>query len=405
MNIPVPSKIMPMLAATNRYQVLHGGRGGAKSHSFAKKAVVEAAFRPLRFLCTREMQNSIRDSVHRLLVGQIYELGFESFFDIQKDSITSTAGAEFIFRGLRHNINEIRSMEGLDRVWCEEAEAISQNSWDILDPTVRKPGSQIWVSFNPEDENSPTYQQFVVKPLPDTLTIEVNYNDNPWFPEVLRRQMEYCKRTDPDKYLWIWKGKPRKFGSASIFKDKIEVEPFEAPDDARFYYGADFGYAQDPSVLVRMHIRDRKLWIDYEAYGVGIELEEMHRFFGSVPGSHRWKITADSARPETISFLSRPFNDKFGQDHDPFNIEGAEKGKGSVEDGLEFLKSFEKIVIHPRCTGTIGDFKSYRWKTDRITGDILPIPIDSSNHSPDACRYALESSMKGGATIWDVLEG
>src|SRR5574343_9058 len=112
MIIQVPAKVIPILSATNRYQVLHGGRGGAKSHTFAKKAIIETAFQPLRFLCTREMQNSIRDSVHKLLVDQIYALGFQSFFCITKDSITSTAGAEFMFRGLRHNISEIRSMEG-----------------------------------------------------------------------------------------------------------------------------------------------------------------------------------------------------------------------------------------------------------------------------------------------------
>jgi len=401
MIIQVPRKVFPILKSTNRYQVLHGGRGGAKSHTYAKKAIIETAFQPLRFLCTREMQNSIKDSVHKLLVDQIWELGLQRYFKIFDNSITSTAGAEFIFRGLHHHIKEIKSMEGIDRVWCEEAETMTRNSWDILDPTIRKPGSQIWISFNPESETSPVYQDFVINKLPDSMVIEINYGDNPWFPESLRRQMEYCKKNDPEKYEWVWAGKPKMYGDAIIFKNKIRVESFEAPSDAEFKFGADFGYAQDPTSLIRMFILGRTLYIDYEAYGIGIEIDELHGLFDSVPESHRWTIVADSARPETISHLSRPTADGL---HDGFAIEGAIKGKGSVEDGIQFLRGFEAIVIHPRCKGTIEDFQNYRWKKDRVTNEILPIPVDASNHSVDAARYGLESWMRGGASIFEIME-
>ena len=140
-------------------------------------------------------------------------------------------------------------------------------------------------------------------------------------------------------------------------------------------------------------MKDKKLYIDYEAYGVGIEIEELPALFRSVPEAEKWKITCDSSRPETISYLARQ----------GFNAQGSIKGKGSVEDGIEFLRNFESIVIHPRCKGAIDNFENYRWKQDRFSGDILPIPLDSSNHVPDACRYALEDWIKGQATIYDVL--
>jgi phage terminase large subunit len=184
-----------------------------------------------------------------------------------------------------------------------------------------------------------------------------------------------------------------------IFKGKIFVEEFEASDQTQFFYGCDFGYSQDPTCLVRMWTKDKCLFIDYEAYGVGVEIEELPAFFKTVPdlfthdGLSKWKILADSARPETISYLASK----------GFCIEGAEKGKGSVEDGIEFLRSFERIVIHPRCKGSIGDFQNYKWKTDRITNNILPIPLDASNHAPDACRYALSEYIKSDVPfVWSI---
>ena len=289
--------------------------------------------------------------------------------------------------------------------WVEEAERVSENSWDNLIPTVRKEGSFFVIIFNPEDEKSATSTRFIEKdgkPInnPDIVKAFVNYWDNPFFPDVLRKEMEWDRKNDPDKFEHVWRGNPKKYGDAVIFKNKITVMDFETPPGEELYFGSDFGYANDPTVLVRMHIRDHKLWIDYEAYGVGVEIDELHQFFETVPDSHIWKIKADSARPETISHLSRPTRD--GQ-HDGYMIEGAEKGKGSVEDGIQFLRSFEQIVIHPRCKGSIDNFRNYRWKADKITGEVLPIPVDKANHSPDACRYALESWIKSDYSLADVL--
>jgi phage terminase large subunit len=330
------------------------------------------------------MQNSIKDSVYRLLCDRIAALDLVEFYDVKKEGIFSKCGSEFLFKGLRHNITEIKSTEGIDICWVEEAEKVSSYSWDILTPTIRKDSSEIWVSFNPEEEKSATYQRFIVSPPPRTISAHLTYKDNPFFSEALRREMEYDKRVDYEKYLHIWEGQVKKYGEACIFHNKISVEDFETPIGVEFKFGADWGFSVDPTVLQRCYIRDNVLYLDYEFYGHGVELTELEGAFNSVPESRKWKIVADSQRPDTISFMQRK----------GFHIVGAEKGKGSVEDGIEFLRGFEKIVIHSRCKGAIDNFSNYRWKQDKITNEILPIPLDANNHTPDAVRYALESYIK-----------
>jgi phage terminase large subunit len=405
----MPEKVQHVMAKPSRYKVLHGGRGSAKSYSFADALVTKTAHFPLRVLCTREKQNSIRDSVHRLLTDRINAHRLDDLFTIHRESIYSQAGAEFIFKGLHQNISDIKSTEGIDICWVEEAEKVSEDSWTILIPTIRKEGSEIWVSFNPEDERSSTYQRFVVHTPPDCRIAEVNYYDNDYFPDVLRREMEYDKAIDFEKYEHVWLGKIKAYAQDCIFK-RVRVEDFETPvgpdptvPDIQFLFGADFGFSVDPTCLIRMFIKDRKLWIDYEAYGHGVDINDLHQFFATVPESNKWKIIADSERPDTISFLAQPHRGRDGAWYEGYNIVGAEKGPGSVEDGIEFLNSFEEIVIHPRCKGAIDNFRNDRWKRDKVTNEILPIPLGKNNHATDACRYALEPYMKRHVTIFDVF--
>ena len=183
-----------------RYKAYYGGRGSAKSWTFGRVLSVRAAYEPIKVLCAREIQKSIDDSVHALLVSQIEALGLTDLFDITKNSIKGVlSGSSIIYGGLRHNAKEIKSKEGIDICWVEEAEGVSEESWKILIPTIRKPGSEIWLSFNPDDPNAPTYQRFVHNPPPSSIVRKVNYYDNPWFPEVLRQEMEYDKRVDYEK--------------------------------------------------------------------------------------------------------------------------------------------------------------------------------------------------------------
>jgi phage terminase large subunit len=236
--------------------------------------------------------------------------------------------------------------------------------------------------FNPDQETDPTYKDFIISKRGDALVINVNYWDNPFFPDVLRREMEWDKKNDYEKYLHVWEGQTRASSDAQVFRGKFSVEAFEAPEDAQFYYGADWGFSQDPTALVRCFVNEKTLLVDYEAYGVGVDIDKTPEMFDSVPGARKSIITADSARPETISYMR-----KNGFPH----IRSAKKGKGSVVDGITLLRAFEKIIIHPRCQHTIDEFKLYSYKTDRITGEVLPVLEDRNNHCIDALRYSIEN--------------
>jgi len=369
-----------------RYKVWYGGRGGGKSWGVARLLLAKAYRRKLRILCTREYQNSIADSVHRLLTDQIQMIGLDRYFKVTRDSIKSSYGSEFLFKGIHHNIHEIKSLEGIDICWVEEAQRVPEESWQVLIPTIRKEGSEIWITFNPDEADHPTYARFISHPPPNARVVKVNYPDNPWLPATLREELVYCRTVDFDAYRHIWEGEPRARSQAEAFGGKWTIEAFDAPADARFYFGADWGFSQDPTVLVRCFIQDRKLFIDYEAFGVGVDIDETPALFRSVPGAEKWPIKADSARPETISAMRRA----------GFNIQAARKWPGSVEDGIAHLRGYEKIVVHERCKHTIDAMKLYRYKTDKITGDVLPILLHDYSHVPDALRYALDGMIKRG---------
>ena len=390
----MPLACQEILSQKARCKTIYGGRGGSRTWSVARYLLGKTVGRSLRILCTREVQNTIKDSVYRVLSDQIAMLGLQKHFQVKADTISGISGSEFLFKGLRQNIGEIKSTEGIDICWVEEAAKVSAISWDTLIPTIRKPDSEILVTFNPDGENDPVYQRFVKNAPPGYVSRMVNWRDNPFFPEVLRKEMEYCKKVDYDKYLHIWEGQCKGYSEDCIFKGKVTVEEFETPESVeRFFFGADFGFSKDPTCLVRMFIQDRCLYIDYEAYGHGVEITELPAFFKTVPGAEKWEICADSERPDTISYLK----------NEGFDIIGAEKGKGSVEDGIQFLRSFERIIIHSRCKGSKDDFENYRWKRDKVTDEILPILKEGSDHSPDACRYALEKYTRRVVSCWDVI--
>lgn len=388
------------LVEPHRYKSVYGGRGAARSWSFARVLIALAAARRLRVLCTREYQSSIRESVHQLLSRQIEVLGLEPFYTIHRDTIRSSVGSEFIFKGLQKP-TEIKSMEDIDICWLEEAQTATNDSWEILIPTIRKEGSEIWLSWNTGEEKDATYQRFVVNPPDDCISIKATYRDNPYFPEILERERLYLQRVDPEAYDHVWEGNPRSISDACIFKNKFVVEEFEAPDGVRFYYGADWGFSTDPTTLVREYILGRDLYIDHEAYGVGVELDEIPELFSVVPGYKEWPIRGDNSRPETISYLRKQHG---------LRVEACDKWpagagkKGSVKDGIEYIRKFEKIHIHQRCKHTIDEFKTYSYKQDPNSGEVLPIIIDKNNHCIDAIRYGLDKKIRGGVD-WSAVVG
>jgi len=386
LRIKLPSKLIPFVNSKYRYNVLAGGRGGAKSWGVADILVIRGYQEPLLILCTREIQNSIKDSVHKLLSDTIERRGLSSFYKVQKDSITGRNGTKFIFKGLHMNIAEIKSTEGIDICWLEEANGVRQYSLDILIPTVRKEGSQFFITYNPEDDNDPVHKNFFLTERDDVLKTFINYWDNPFFPDVLRKEMEWDKANDTDKYLHVWEGNPLTISEAQIFYGKWRVDSFEAPEGTTFYYGCDWGFAKDPACMVRCFIDwdKRILYIDYEAYGIGVELDELAELFDSIPQSREFRVNADPSRPDTISYMKKQ----------GFNIKGADASKGSIKDGIAFIKSFKEIVVHARCKHMQDEFKLYKYKVDKITGDILPIIVDKHNHLNDSLRYSVRDLSK-----------
>jgi phage terminase large subunit len=390
-----------------RHRASKGGRGSAKSHSFAKALCIKAAERPLRIGCFREVQKSIRDSVKRLLDDKISELyeehpGLRGFFSSTDTEIRTATGGLFVFGGLRTNPDAVKSLEGLDIAWVEEASRASRRSIELLIPTVRKPGSELWWTWNPENATDPVDEMFcgAAGPPPGSILRQVNYTENPFFPEVLKRELEYDRRRDPDKFQHVWLGGYRQNSEARVFKNWI-VEEFDSPTSATFRLGADWGFSVDPTVLVRCFIgrwengvaipddRGRHLFIDYEAYEVGCEIVKTPALFDTVPDSRAWPITADSARPETISHMRTNGFPK---------IVGAIKGARSVEEGVEWLKSYD-IIVHPRCVHAIADLSTYSFETDPLTGSVTNKLADKANNVIDALRYACEGATRAARVL------
>lgn len=381
-----------------RYKCAYGGRGSSKSWTFARGLIASARARPERILCAREIQKSIKDSVHQLLVDQIKAMRLEGEFNITDNEITGwKQDSLFIFAGLRANVEQIKSMEGITKVWVEEAEKVSKKSWKILTPTIRRPGSEIWVTFNPDDENDPTSQMFIVKPVPNAWIVKVNHDQNPWFPRTLRREMEYDYQVDPDSADWVWGGNFRKISNAVILAGKWVEEPFEGGGHlVGPLFGADFGFAMDPATLVKVWMSPAmdELWIEHEAYAVGVGNNDMAALYRTVPEAlltvrlndqivpapQQHVIRGDCSRPETINHLCG-----FG-----LNMVGCKKWPGSVEDGVAWLRGLKRIVIHPRCRHAVAEAKAYKYKVDPVTNDVQPVIVDKHNHIWDAVRYAVE---------------
>lgn len=217
-----PKKLAPLFKP-HRYKIAYGGRGGAKSWGFARALLILGAQKKIRIGCFREVQKSIKESVHHLLSSQIQALGLGAHYDVLETEIRGKNGTEFLFAGLKqHTVESVKSYEALDIVWVEEAQTVSKKSWDILIPTIRKPGSEIWISFNPDLDTDDTYQRFVVSPPPNSVVIQINYSDNPWFSEELEQERLHCQQTRPNDYPVIWEGKCRRVVEGAIYADEID---------------------------------------------------------------------------------------------------------------------------------------------------------------------------------------
>lgn len=368
-----------------RYKGAWGGRGSAKSHFFAEQAIEESLSGPVDIVCIREVQRTLEHSVKKLLELKIAKFNAGDYFEVQDRRILSRIGGTIIFEGMQnHTADSIKSLEDFGIAWGEEAQTLSQRSLDLLRPTIRRPGSQLWFSWNPSLPTDPIDVLLRSgEPPPRSIVVEVNHEDNPWFPPELREEMEYDRARDPDKYAHVWRGGYQTHSEARVFRN-WRVEEFDVDPDAIKRQGADWGYSIDPTVLVQCYIVGRTLYVPYEAYRVGCDIQDTPELFFTVPESEKWPMTADSARPETIAHMRRNGFPK---------INAAIKGAKSVEEGVAFLQSFD-IVVHPRCQHLADELRLYRYKTDPLTQKVLPILEDKNNNCIDALRYACEGARR-----------
>lgn len=389
--IEIPPKLIPAFEGNYRYRCSHGGRGSAKTRTFALMTAIRGYMAAMNgqsgvILCAREYMNSLEESSMEEVKQAIRSVPWlNDFYELGEKYIrTKCRSVNYVFAGLRHNLDSIKSKARILIAWVDEAESVSEIAWTKLTPTVREAGSEIWVTWNPERDGSATDKRFRKNPPDNAVVVEMNYGDNPWFPSVLEEErLSDQERLDSATYAWIWEGAYLENSDKQVLANKYVVKSF--PDDLwkkadRLLFGADFGFAKDPNTLLRQFILNDCLYIEYEAYGIGVELDHMPAFYDKIPESRKWPIKADSARPETISYLKRQ----------GFNISAAKKWQGSVEDGITHLRGFKQIIIHPRCKETAKEARLYSYKTDRITGEVLPVIEDKNNHCWDASRYGLD---------------
>lgn len=398
LQIQTPRWSVPLLGP-GRSKGAKGGRSSGKSHFFAERLAERAITEPnLQWVCIREYQRSLRYSAKRLLEHKIKDFGAQNMFKITDTEIRRRGhDGLIIFLGMQdHTADSIKSLEDFDGGWVEEAQRLSARSIELLDPTIRKPGSEIWYSWNPDQPDDAVEEH--LRNDEDAVVVHTNYMDNPWCTKEIYKMAARARRLDIDKYNHVWLGGYNVKSEAIIFSGRYVVDEFEpGPDWAGPYQGLDFGFSADPLAALRCWIHDSRLFIEYESGGTGIELDvTAERVCNDIPNFADYVTRADNARPDSISYLKR---------HGLPKIKASEKGKGSVKDGIDHIKSYDQVVIHPRCENTVYEFGHYRYKIDKASGDPLPDIVDKDNHWIDGTRYALEPVMKRSGYNLDNVRG
>jgi phage terminase large subunit len=407
----IPSKLIPFMESRRMYQILYGGRSSAKTRTALAKILYCANEKPNQtILCTREFQSSIETSTYAELKQIIFEEDLQHIFKVKHDRIECVNGSKFIFKGLARDIYQIKSIPNIDICLVEEAETIRRDLWDVLDPTLRKDGAQLIVLFNPRELQSATYQKWLIDKIPDEdiLRIEINYQDNPFNSELILKKIAHMKEFDYARYEHIYLGKVLDISEDVIFKGKFKILDMGLQfKDERFYYkekqigmlyGMDFGFSQDPTAMIELCFLDEDtIYINREIFKTGLlpahYIPVMEKEFGKFVRMSPWY--ADAARPDSIAQLK----------HDGLRrIEGAPKGKGSIESGIEYLLG-KNIIINPRCQNMIFEAYNYRYKKDKNSGIVLSDIVDAHNHGWDAIRYALWKQISAirGKSILSAL--
>lgn len=374
-----------------RYKVLYGGRGGAKSWGVARALLIQAAGKPLRILCAREFQNSIVESVHHLLQAQIDSIGLSSFYEVQNSMIRGANGSEFIFAGLRNNVTKIKSFEGVDRVWVEEAQTVSKSSWDTLIPTIRKDGSEIWVTYNPELETDETHQRFVVNPPTGAVVAKINWNDNPWFPDTLLVEKDELKTRDPDAYQNVWEGNCRITLDGAIYAKELRLAqeegrignvPYDGTRQVHTFF--DLGWADNTSIWFAQTVGGELRLIDYYSNN-------------QMPIQHYISLLQNKGYIYGTDWLPHDAKAKTlatGRSVEEIMLAAGRRVRVvpnlSIADGINAARTiFNRCHFDERkCTEGLQSLRHYRFDVDPESRQFSGRPLhDHHSHAADAFRY------------------
>jgi phage terminase large subunit len=392
--IEIPHKLLPIFQP-KRYKVIHGGRGSGKSWSVARALVSLGASKPIRVLCARETQKSIQESVHRLLKDQIESLGLDQFYTIQENKILGTNGTEFTFAGIRQQgVFNLKSYEGTDICWVEEAQVVTKKSWDVLIPTIRKPGSEIWVTFNPELDTDETFSRFVVRPPEESVIIEMNWQDNPWFPPELDKERRQWLDRDPIGYLTTWEGKCRPAVEGAIYANEIEATQREGriravPYDPQLKVHTvwDLGWNDAMSIICVQRVTSEVRVIDYiedshrtiDSYVMQLQERKWNWGTDYIPhdGAHR-DFKSGKSTQELLQTLGR-------------NVQVL--ARNNPEEGIRLARMiFPRTYFDAdRCTELVNHLKRYRRQINQVTQEAGAPLHDEHSHAADAFRYLAQS--------------
>lgn len=402
--IQIPKAFKPLFYP-KRYKVFYGGRGGGKSHAIARALLVQGMAKPMRIICGREIQKSIADSVHALLSDLIREHGLEDFYSVQRDVIKGINGTEFKFRGLKHNVTDLKSLEGADVIWIEEAENVSHNSWEILIPTVRKPGSEIWISFNPKNPTDPTYERFIKYSDSDIVAVKVGWQDNPFFPDVLDKERRKLEASDLDAYNHIWEGQPDTRRSGAVYARQLAVAREEGricrvPYDpaAEVFTAWDLGFGDATSIWWLQFIGRELRWLEYYE-SAGEQLDHYAKVIKAKPynyaqhghflphdGGHG-NIRGDSVAKQLLGMgLSNTVLTR----------------ESDITPGIETLRQTIAYSVFDaeKCKDGIHALENYgyEWDEDRSVFKTKP-RHDWTSHAADAARYAAIAAGRGKGSM------
>jgi phage terminase large subunit len=375
--IDIPVEFKELFSNWWRECAIYGGRYSLKSHTVARFLLIRARQQKTRVACFREFQNSIAESSHQLLADLITKYKLDEFEVTNNSIINRLNGSDFIFKGLHQNEQSIKSIEGIDIAWVEEAQTVSTDSIEVLTPTVRKAGSQIIYSYNRLLEDDPVHQRLVVEGRPNTLIINVNYDiaeKYGWLPEGIRLEIEDDRTKRPALYKHKWLGEPSSM-ERKIYKDWAIIDsiPFEARLER---YGLDYGYTNDPTSIVAIYKYNGGYIWDEVCYMKGLSNKQIADIIKTKP----FAVTiADSAEPKSNDELI-----SYGVIVSP-----AQKGQGSVNQGIQAVQG-QKISVTKRSANIINEYRRYLWKTDN-SGRVINIPEPGNDHAMDAGRYAMET--------------